>query len=75
MLRHSKVERNIVYNYFTVYNKSRPKQEMDFNRKALLNFLISSFRPVLYVVCFVLGNYPTSGFYMPTFQNTLSVPS
>ena len=38
-------------------------------------FLISSFRRVLYVVCFVLGNYPASGFYMPTFWNTLSVPS
>ena len=27
------------------------------------------------VVCFLLGNYPASGFYMPTFRNTLSVPS
>ena len=40
-----------------------------------LVFLISSFRRVLYVVCFLLGNYPTSGIYMPTFRNTLSVPS
>ena len=23
------------------------------------------------VVCFLLSNYPTSGFYMPTFRNTL----
>ena len=23
-------------------------------------------------VCFLLGNYPASGFYMPTFRNTLS---
>ena len=38
-------------------------------------FLISSFRRVLYVVCFLLGNYPASGFYMPTFRNTLPVPS
>ena len=30
---------------------------------------------ILYVVCFLLGNYPGSGFYMPTFRNTLSVPS
>jgi len=36
---------------------------------------ISSFRRVLYVVCFLLGNYAASGFYMPTFRNTLSVPS
>ena len=40
-----------------------------------ISFLISSFRRVLYVVCFLLGNYPASGFYMPTFRNTLSVPS
>ena len=26
-------------------------------------------------VCFLLGNSPTSEFYMPTFRNTLSVPS
>jgi len=38
-------------------------------------FLISSFHHVLYVVCFLLGNYPASGVYMPTFRNTLSVPS
>ena len=43
--------------------------------KQELLFLISSFRRVLYVVCFFLGNYPASGFYMPTFRNTLSVPS
>jgi len=29
----------------------------------------------LYVVCFLLGNSPASEFYMPTFRNTLSVPS
>ena len=28
-----------------------------------------------YVVCFLLGNYPASEVYMPTFGNTLSVPS
>ena len=27
------------------------------------------------VVRFLLGNSPVSEFYMPTFQNTLSVPS
>jgi len=35
-------------------------------------FLISNFRRVLYVVCFLLGNFPASEFYMPTFRNTLS---
>ena len=34
-------------------------------------FLISNFRLVLYVVCFLLGNSPASEFYMPTFRNTL----
>jgi gamma-glutamylcysteine synthetase len=37
--------------------------------------LISNFRRVQYVVCFLLGNSPASEFYMPTFRNTLSVPS
>ena len=34
-------------------------------------FLISSFRRVLYVVCFLLGNSPASVVYIPTFRNTL----
>jgi hypothetical protein len=38
-------------------------------------FLISNFRRVLNAVCFLLGNSPASEFYMPTFRNTLSVPS
>jgi hypothetical protein len=36
-----------------------------------LDFLISNFRRVLYVVRFLLGNSPASEFYMPTFRNTL----
>jgi len=38
-------------------------------------FLISNFRRVLNVVCFLLGNSPASELYMPTFRNTLSVLS
>ena len=38
-------------------------------------FLISSFRRVQNVVCFLLGYSPASDLYMPTFRNTLSVPS
>jgi hypothetical protein len=38
-------------------------------------FLISNFRHVLNVVCFLLGNSQVSEFYVPTFRNTLSVPS
>jgi len=37
--------------------------------------LISNFRHVLNVVCFLLGNSLASEFYMPPFRNTLSVPS
>ena len=37
--------------------------------------MISNFPCVLNVVCFLLGNSSASEFYMPTFRNTLSVPS
>jgi hypothetical protein len=43
--------------------------------KVMFSFLISNFRHVLYVVCFLLCNSPTSEFYMPTFRNTLPAPS
>ena len=36
-------------------------------------FLISNFRRVLNGVCFLLGNFPVSEFYMPKFWNTLSL--
>ena len=39
------------------------------------SFLISDFRRVMNVVCFLVGNSPASEFYMPTFRNTQSVPS
>jgi hypothetical protein len=38
-------------------------------------FLIPNYCRAVYVVCFLLGNSPASEFYMPMFQNTLSVPS
>jgi hypothetical protein len=38
-------------------------------QEIFLVLLISSFRRVLYVVCFLLGNSPASEFYMPTFRN------
>jgi len=34
-------------------------------------FLISNFRRVLNVVCFLLGDSPASEFYIPTFRNTV----
>ena len=43
--------------------------------KSIMNFLISNFHRILNIVCFLLGNFPASQFYMPTFRNTLSVPS
>ena len=43
--------------------------------EVVISFLILSFRRVLNVVCFLLGNSPASEFYMSTFRNTLSVPS
>jgi len=43
--------------------------------KAHTVFLISNFRRVLNVVCFLLGNSLASEFYMPTFRNNLSVSS
>ena len=38
-------------------------------------FLISDIRRFLNVVCFRLGNFSVSEFYMSTFRNILSVPS
>ena len=38
-------------------------------------FLISNFRRVLYLVCILLGISPASDYGLPTFRNTLSVPS
>jgi len=37
--------------------------------------LLYVFTTLCFVVCFLLGNSPASEFYMPTFQNTLSVLS
>ena len=41
----------------------------------MITLLISSFRRVQNVVCFLLSDSPASDLYMPTFRNTLSVPS
>ena len=41
------------------------------------SFISSNYKIKTYwnIVCFLLGNYPASGFYIPTFRNTLSVQS
>ena len=41
----------------------------------VLVILISNFRRVLNVIYFLLSDSPASEFYMPTFRNTLSLPS
>jgi len=58
--------------WFTYTCGDRPLSRLSGKNSA---FLISNFRRVLYVVCFLLGNSTASEFYMPTFRNTLSVPS
>jgi hypothetical protein len=40
----------------------------------LASYLISSFRPAVNVVFFLLGDSSASEFYVPTFRNILSVP-
>ena len=40
-------------------------------RKAVEIFLISNFRSILDVVCFLLSNSSASELYIPTFRNTL----
>ena len=44
-------------------------------KESLGVFLISNFRRVLNLVCIFLGISPASDCCMPTFRNTLSVPS
>ena len=49
-------------------------QKQSFSDPCNLHVLpIKSF--LLYVICFLLGNSTASEFYVPTFQNALSVPS
>jgi hypothetical protein len=43
--------------------------------KTILNFLISNFCRVLNIVCVLLGISPASDCDLPTFGNSLSVPS
>jgi hypothetical protein len=47
---------------------------MDLESTIKKEFLISNFRLVLNVLCFLVGNSTASEFYMPTFRNTLYPP-
>ena len=58
---------------FLVASASFTSSSGSFNQNLKLTkiLLISNFRHVLNVLCFLLGNSPASKFYMPTFRNTL----
>jgi hypothetical protein len=62
--------REMLVHWNKVYSEHEGKYFLD----KFFGFLISNFRRVLNVVCFLLGNSPVSEIYMPTFRNTLSVP-
>ena len=55
----------------TTHDMNKLRNCRNIGRLACTTFLISNFRRVLSVVCFLLGNSPASEFYMPTFRNTL----
>ena len=61
LLSASKIQHNFVY--FRIKSK------------ALDSVFISNFRLIVNVVFFLLVDAPESEFYVPTFRNTLSVPS
>ena len=59
--------------FCVVINQCCSNYNFTFNSDEL--FLISNLRRVLNAVCFLLGNYSASEFYMLTFRNILSVAS
>jgi hypothetical protein len=63
-----------VHSFELFYPSYENTQYFENGLNAEVFFLISNFRSVLNVVCFLLGNSPASEFYMPTFRNTLSLP-
>jgi hypothetical protein len=64
-------ERKIIRRIFSPTEDTDGKRRITTNDE--LNNLIINKNVI--VVCFLLGNSPASEFYMPTFRNTLSVPS
>jgi hypothetical protein len=56
------------------YSHHNASQQI-YKHRQITWFLISNFHLVLYVLCSLLRNSPASVFYMPTFRNTLCVPS
>jgi multisubunit Na+/H+ antiporter MnhC subunit len=65
-----------MYRKFTAFFVKASGSVMQFDGSlVIIIFFISIFRRVVNVVCFLLGNSQASECYMPTFRNTLSVPS
>ena len=61
-----------INHFFSTPNKTHITYSLlTFLYQISATFLISNFRHVLNVECFLLGNSPASEFYMPTFRNTL----
>ena len=72
--RHPRKQWSCTWGYETGVGRktlSRYTSDLLFQWVTRSGFLISCFLRVLYVVCFLLGNSPASGVYMPTFRNTL----
>jgi hypothetical protein len=61
------------YMHFCTHLKCNSRNKENVYGKMKQNIYVQYFCSV--VVCFLLGNSPASEFYMPTFRNTLSVPS
>jgi hypothetical protein len=59
---------------FLTQNSGRPKYEVQQQSVRTVVFIHIMLNNI-FVVRFLLGNSPVSEFYMPTFRNTLSVPS
>ena len=58
-----------------IISRSLPRIAADvfrIRKTAQLSILVCFYKELYCVVCFLLGNYPASGFYIPTFRNTLS---
>jgi len=59
---------SMLHNSLSCYNRSRECLWRDTHRVLVQNTL-------RFIVFFLFGDSPASEFYMPTFQNTMSLPS
>ena len=56
---------------WVLYNLQHKGYDNNLVKNNIWRFLISSFRRVLYVVCFLLGNYPASRFFVHSTRYSL----